>query len=136
MSEVWNTKYGPRKVRFDPPTVREALFAAQGLTGDVEQQAEIAAALMEVPVEDVRAELSAMVPARNGPKIVTSIGRDGGARMVIVERKPSRHLTVGAGALRQGPLKPLAAAQASTEDRQSSQTLPRRGLLGRKPVLA
>jgi hypothetical protein len=130
-NEIW-----PAKVRFDPPTLREAIFAAEGLTGDVEQQAEIAAALMEMSVEDVRAELSTVIPAHYSTQIVTSIGRDGGARMVIVERKPSRHFTVGMGALRPGPAKPLAAAQASTEDRQSSQTLLRCGLLGRKPVLA
>jgi hypothetical protein len=136
MSEVWNTKYGPRKVRFDPPTLREAIAAAQGLTGDVEQQAEIAAALMEIPVEEVRAELAAMVPARNAAQIVTSAGRGGAARVVIVERKPSRHFAAGPGALRQRPAKSLAAGPASVEDRQASQTHLRRGLLGRKPVLA
>src|SRR2546430_16297730 len=57
MSEIWNTKYGRRRVRFDPPTLREAIVAAQGLTGDLEQQAEIAAALIAAPIEDVRTEL-------------------------------------------------------------------------------
>jgi len=27
MSEDWNTKYGPRRVRRDPPTLEEAIFA-------------------------------------------------------------------------------------------------------------
>jgi len=98
MSEVWKTKNGPRKVRFDPPTLKEAIFAAEGLTGNLEQQAEIAAVLMAVPVADVRAKLAAVAPARNCAKIVTSNGRDGGARTVIVERRPSRHFTVGPGA--------------------------------------
>jgi hypothetical protein len=104
MSEVWKTKNGPRKVRFDPPTLKEAIFAAQGLTGDLEQQAEIAAALMAVPVDDVRAKLAVAVRAPDGAHIVTSVGRDGGARTVIVERKPNRHFI--AGALRPTPLRP------------------------------
>jgi hypothetical protein len=48
MSEVWNTKYGPRRVRFDPPTLKEAIFAARGLTDELQQQAEIAAATRDL----------------------------------------------------------------------------------------
>ena len=55
MSEDWNTKYGTRRVRRDPPTLEEAIFAAVGITDDQEAQAEIAAALMGLPVEDVQA---------------------------------------------------------------------------------
>jgi len=130
MSEVWKTKNGPRKVRFDPPTLREAIFAAQGLTGNLEQQAEIAASLMAVPVEDVRAKLAAAVRAPDGAHIVTSTGRDGGARAVIVERKPSRHFIAGA-------LRPAAAhSSASLGDRHGSPSLLCRPLPpGRKPVL-
>ncbi|MCI0599567.1 MAG: hypothetical protein L0Y50_04940 [Beijerinckiaceae bacterium] len=102
MSKVWNTKYGPRRVRFDPPALREAIFAAQGLTGDMEQQAEIAAALMDLPVESARAELLLMAPPRNSAQIVTSGGRDRAARIVIVERKPSRRLAAAMGAPRPG----------------------------------
>src|SRR5215475_4462592 len=57
MSEDWNTKYGPRRVRRDPPTLDEAIFAAVGITDDQEQQAEIAAALMGLPFDDVLAEV-------------------------------------------------------------------------------
>jgi hypothetical protein len=85
MSEVWNTRYGSRRVRFDPPTLREAIFAARGLTGELQQQAEIAAA----PVEDVRAELLKTAPPRSSAQIVTN-GREGIAKTVIVERKRSR----------------------------------------------
>ena len=49
MSEDWNTKYGTRRVRRDPPTLEEAIFAAVGITDDQQQQAEIAAALMGLP---------------------------------------------------------------------------------------
>jgi hypothetical protein len=89
MSEVWNTKYGSRRVRFDPPTLKEAIAAARGLTGELQQQAEIAASLMELPVEAVRAELLKTAPPRGSAQIVTN-GREGTARTVIVERKPSR----------------------------------------------
>lgn len=89
MSGVWDTKYGPRRVRFDPPTLQEAIIAAQGLTNDPKQQAEIAATLMDLPVEEARAELSKIAKARTSAQLLTS-GREGNARTVIVERKPSR----------------------------------------------
>ena len=91
MSEVWNTKYGTRRVRFDPPTLKEAIFAARGLTGELQLQAEIAASLMDLPVQAVRAELLKTAPPRNSAQIVTN-GREGTARTVIVERKRSRFL--------------------------------------------
>jgi hypothetical protein len=84
MTETWITKSGPRRVRYDPPTLKEAIVAAQGLTSDFEQQAEIAAALMTVQIEEVRVELAKMAPPRNSAQIVTSGGRNGGARTVIV----------------------------------------------------
>jgi hypothetical protein len=46
MSEVWDTKDGRRRVRHDPPTVEEAVLAAQGLTEELSQQIEIVASLM------------------------------------------------------------------------------------------
>ena len=57
MSEDWNTKYGTRRVRRDPPTLEEAIFAAVGITDDQEAQAEIASALMGLPYEQVLAEV-------------------------------------------------------------------------------
>ena len=57
MSEDWNTKYGTRRVRRDPPTLDEAIFAAIGITDDQEAQAEIAASLMGLPIEQVQAEV-------------------------------------------------------------------------------
>ena len=53
MSEDWNTKYGTRRVRRDPPTLDEAIFAAIGITDDQNEQAEIAASLMGLPLEAV-----------------------------------------------------------------------------------
>ena len=48
MSTTWDTKYGKRRVRHDPPTLEEAIAAARDLTDDLEQQAEIAAGLMDL----------------------------------------------------------------------------------------
>ena len=42
MSADWNTKYGTRRVRHDPPTLDEAIFAAIGMTADqVKKQARV-----------------------------------------------------------------------------------------------
>jgi len=89
VSEVWKTKYGTRRVRYDPPTLKEAIAAARGLTGELHQQAEIAASLINLPMEEVRAELLKTEPPRGSAQIVTN-GREGIARTVVVERKRSR----------------------------------------------
>jgi hypothetical protein len=76
MSEDWNTKYGTRRVRRDPPTLEEAIFAAIGITDDQQAQAEIAASLMGLPVESVQAEVIA--------------GEQGAQRSIVVERRVIR----------------------------------------------
>ena len=38
MSDIWDTKDGRRRVRRDPPTVEEAVQAAQGLTEELNEQ--------------------------------------------------------------------------------------------------
>ncbi|WP_036259034.1 hypothetical protein [Methylocapsa aurea] len=95
MSAVWNTKYGSRRVRYDPPTLKEAIIAAQGLTDQLLQQVEIAAALMDLPVEEVRAVLLKAAPSRKSEQIVTSSGRERTPRTVVVERKTSRRVAAG-----------------------------------------
>lgn len=55
MSETWNTKFGSRRVKQALPTIEEALFAAECLNDDFDQQVEIAASLLGVGVEEVRA---------------------------------------------------------------------------------
>ncbi len=93
MAASWNTKWGPRKVRYDPPTLTEAIAAAQGLSSDVNEQAEIAANLIGVPVAEVKAELQKMAPERRAVRLVTTAARERGAvRTVIVERKASRRV--------------------------------------------
>lgn len=91
MSTTWNTKYGPRKVRHDPPTLEEAIFAARGLTDDLEEQVEIAAGLMEVSADEVRAALKKSPQPRKQPTVAFT-SRGGTERSVVVERKPSRRI--------------------------------------------
>jgi hypothetical protein len=90
MSEDWNTKYGPRRVRRDPPTLEEAIFAAVGITDDQEQQAEIAAALMGMPLETVQAEVRKhnRTAARATTRVIA--GEQGAQRSVVVERRVVR----------------------------------------------
>lgn len=91
MSADWNTKYGTRRVRHDPPTLDEAIFAAAGITDDQEQQAEIAAALMGMPLEIVQAEVKKQ--ARTNSRITATrviAGEQGAQRSVVVERRVVR----------------------------------------------
>ena len=97
---TWNTKYGPRRVRHDPPTLTEAIAAAKDLTDHLDEQIEIAASLMGISREQAMAEWPKTAPR---PKVVSSIAftasRDGVQRAVIVERKPSRRIAAGSSAL-------------------------------------
>mgnify|MGYP003346603592 CR=1 FL=1 len=61
MSAVWKTKHGYRKVKQSPPDIKEAIEAARDISDDPAAQAEIAAALMGMPVEDVKREAEAVV---------------------------------------------------------------------------
>lgn len=91
MSADWNTKYGTRRVRHDPPTLDEAIFAAVGITDDQEQQAEIASALMGMPLEIVQAEVKKQ--ARTNSRITATrviAGEQGAQRSVVVERRVVR----------------------------------------------
>jgi|SRR5665213_307059 len=90
MSEDWNTKYGPRRVRRDPPTLGEAIFAAIGITDDQTEQAEIAAALMGLPIESVQAEVKkvARSSVRSSTRVIA--GEQGAQRSIVVERRVIR----------------------------------------------
>ena len=101
MSEVWETRDGMRRVRRDPPTLEEAVFAAQGLTDDLHEQAEIVASLMPIGAEEAR---SAVLRLRQRPDVgrITVSGRlsrQGGhgnaARAVVVERRVPRRFGAG-----------------------------------------
>lgn len=97
----------PVRVRHDPPTLTEAVFAAQGLTDDIDHQAAIAAELMGVDIDEARhAVVAAAEAARleaeereaaekarvrtiQAPSRFASPGAP--SRGVIVERRPSRN---------------------------------------------
>jgi hypothetical protein len=102
MSEVWKTKYGPRRVRRDPPTVAEAVAAARGLTDDLQEQIEIAASLMDLPLDQVRPEVLKAATSRKDANTVAFVGRAGAPRTVVVERVPSRRPMAGKAVVSRG----------------------------------
>src|SRR5216684_2901305 len=102
MSEVWKTKYGPRRVRRDPPTVAEAVAAARGLTDDVQEQIEIAASLMALPPDQVKPEVLKAATSRKEANTVAFVGRAGEPRTVVVERVPSRRPMAGKAVVSKG----------------------------------
>lgn len=90
---TWNTKYGARRVRDEKPTLFEAIEAAKGMTDEIGEQAEFAAALMGMPVDQVRIELAKMAPSRKDSlKSVVFTGSATAPRTIVVERKPSRRI--------------------------------------------
>ena len=90
MSGTWKTKYGLRRVRHDPPTLAEAIQAAEGLTDDRDQQVQFAAELMGAAPADVRAELKKIAPDRRPSLTMIAPARDKPLRTIVVERKVSR----------------------------------------------
>jgi hypothetical protein len=67
----------------------EAVFAAKGMTDDVEQQVEIAASLIDMPLEKVRVAVLKASQKKDVNR-VTFTKRGGADRAVIVERKITR----------------------------------------------
>ncbi len=95
MSESWDTKDGRRRVRRDPPTVEEAVLAAQGLTEELSEQADIVSSLMQISAEEARTAIL-RVGKRKDVDRITIVGRAGRAgqaaapRAVVVERRTVR----------------------------------------------
>lgn len=100
MAASWMTKYGKRRVRHEPPTIAEALAAAEGLSDDPAQQVVLAAELMQVPVDEIRAEAAKIAASR--PKLgmrsapVQMVQGRGAISTVMVERKPQRRFSSAA----------------------------------------
>jgi hypothetical protein len=93
---TWNTKYGRRRVRHDPPTLAEAIAAAKDLTDQLDEQVEIAASLMGISREQVMAEWPKVAPrSKLASSVAFTATRAGVQRAVIVERKPSRRIATG-----------------------------------------
>jgi hypothetical protein len=86
MNTVWNTKWGRRRVRKEPPTMEEALIAAEALTVDPTQKAEIAASLIGAPIEDVKAFAARQAAQSRGRSTLVA----GRTRAVVVEYKRPR----------------------------------------------
>lgn len=88
---------GNFRVRHDPPTLEEAIFAAQGLTDDIEGQTEIAAMLMGMSEDEVRpavvaANAKATKPARSTLALRMAAPPASGRPVVVVERRAPRVL--------------------------------------------
>jgi hypothetical protein len=97
---IWETKDGRRRVRRDPPTVEEAVLAAQGMADDVGAQTEIVASLMHISADEARSAVLRMGEGRSVSRTVIAArtGRaaaHGGApRAVVVERRVPRRGTM------------------------------------------
>ena len=85
MSDIWDTKDGRRRVRRDPPTVEEAVQAAQGLTEELSEQIEIVASLMDVSADEARGAVLRLGQRKDVNRF-TIAGRAGAQRAVVVER--------------------------------------------------
>jgi hypothetical protein len=98
MTAAWNTKSGGRRVRHDPPTIEEALEAAECFAEGLDNQIAVAAQLMGVSEDEVRAV------AQRAQRRATTIQRVAPAtpspsgRAVIVERRTTRRRIVTPGA--------------------------------------
>lgn len=91
MGAVWKTKYGMRRVRVDLPTLEEALYAAQGLTPDLGEQLNIAAELMDLPIDQVRAEAQRLGQRRARTPAPSPKGRALG--FTVVQRRSQRRVS-------------------------------------------
>jgi hypothetical protein len=94
MSTVWKTKFGYRKVKESPPDIKEAIEAARDISDDPSAQAEIAAALIGMPVELVKKEVMRAVAQRKMTERVATISRGDSRPAVVVERNTRRRVRV------------------------------------------
>ena len=96
MTVVWNTKYGSRRVKQNPPSLEEAILAARGLSDERAQQIEFAAMLTGLSEDEIRSEIVKTDPPPNArPTLTVSVaGRNGQTRAVVVERRVSRRRAI------------------------------------------
>jgi hypothetical protein len=76
----------------EPPSLEEAIYAAQGLTDDVDDQVEIAARLMGLPEAEVRAAIlkAATTKPRISLRPPLQARVAAGRQPVVVERRAPR----------------------------------------------
>ncbi|KQP11063.1 MAG: hypothetical protein Q7T93_21385 [Methylobacterium sp.] len=80
----------PIRVRREPPTIPEAVAAAQDLADEVEHQVEIAAGLIGLTADEIRPHVLAAAkakPERVPEHILTAGSPNRAPRTVIVERR-------------------------------------------------
>jgi len=65
------------------------------MTDDVQEQIEIAASLMDLPLDQVKPEVLKAATSRKDANTVAFVGRPGAPRTVVVERVPSRRPMAG-----------------------------------------
>jgi hypothetical protein len=87
-------RYGQRVTRFEPPSLEEAVAAAQGLTDDIDGQVEIASQLMGMPEDEVRPVVLKIAAkprqAERAPIGDRILDRREGAKVIVVERRRPR----------------------------------------------
>jgi hypothetical protein len=93
VTDVWDTKDGRRRVRRDPPTIEDAVLAAQGMADDVDGQVEIVMSLMQVSAEEARGAVLKFGQRKDTSRF-TIAGRAGAPRAVIVEHRSPRRLGI------------------------------------------
>ena len=82
--------------RFEPPTLEDALFAAEGFIDDRDQQIEFAAELMRQPVEAIQAKAEAYFKAQANRIAVPTARRP--AATVVVEKRSSAPFAINRNA--------------------------------------
>jgi hypothetical protein len=75
------------RTRYEPPTLEEAILAAQGLSSDIEHQVAIACELIGRPEDEVR---QAALRLRSSALRSTAIRAQGPRRLVVVEKRSLR----------------------------------------------
>src|SRR3954466_5207518 len=87
-------RYGQRVTRFEPPSLEEAIAAAQGLTDDIDAQVEIASQLMGMPEDEVRPVVLKIAARPRQPERAAFadriLDRREGAKVIVVERRRPR----------------------------------------------
>ena len=80
---------GPPRVRHEPPTIREAVSAAQDLAADTEQQVAIVAGFLGLPEDEVRPHVLSALPRRIVLRPIRAWEQPAHApQVVIVRRRP------------------------------------------------
>ena len=78
---------GPPRVRHEPPTIDEAVSAAQDLADDVEQRVVIAAGLMGLPEDEVRPYVLSAPPKQTFSRMSRHVPQPALVSQVVVVRR-------------------------------------------------